>query len=1066
MLRAFYRAVLPEQGVYALFEGPRKRHVWCHSLDELTQQTDARTEQVDLYFATASFAQATERTIANALYRRAFCFDIDAGPAKVAKHGIEKVYEDQSSALRALMTWCRSSELLPAWVIASGAGLHAYFLLDQDVATADWLPVAKAFKAKALADGLKIDPSVTSDAARILRPVGSLHNNGERVKVLGSGTKSYPLEFFAAKTAGFAMPAPRAKRERVKGINDDILDHPIGPPRSLAKIVKGCAAMGEAVEAKGNVAEPYWRAMLGIIKFTIDGAPAAHAVSEGFSGYDYDETQTKYDRWNAGPTTCATFEAENPPACAGCKHHGKIKSPIIVGEMTKEDIAASPVPVPDPVAAAALPQENPFGASFGGDDDDTSIELSAAAQAPLGEPGADPWTEHMPEGFRVLRTATGGYALVQKRGVEKENEVGDKVTVYVDVPFAAVPFWFESWAPGSNENDQAQAVYCIYDLTRKTISRYTMPTKLAATRDGLLGALAGQNVQVFPSTQLAKVVMEDYVKASLERIRAAGQRQKIAERFGTSFNEKGHVLVAQGRHIIDRTGNVYEGVMQEKLKMRGSAYCVPLPGSDTGKWGPEVWDDHILPRARRHVDYLREYYSDPNFLPYQLALMLAWGSPMMAFMQGAYRPGTPLPGIGLTVSLFSPKSGIGKTSAMHAAALAFGVPNAVVLQLDGNNATDNARQGLLQQSGTMPSFMDEMEGIEAKVLAGFVSSVGNGSSKSRMTKELAIQGGVTTALINVMSTNKSHRELVSADRADGAAVQMRLLEINCSDVQPVSHERGQEETKARAAIYDCAGAVGAVIHRAMCVAGPDELNTLGMECADSARAMLAGRQDGRFMWRALGAMLAVRRILKAAGLQVFDGVALQGEFRKWQDAGYEFAEERILPSEGLDLMSMLLSDLASKTLITRGMTDMRHADAKNDIPLNDRAPDDVQARSVLSGRYVLVKTEAVREWAFKRKVSHQTILTKCKQAGVFDIPDGAAKGRFHQQMDLYRGTRLSQGIRTAVFKVWLDKLGIEVNYEQHSLPDNVVAMRDRAATESNEAGAGLLSGLAPGMGRL
>ena len=659
----------------------------------------------------------------------------------------------------------------------------------------------------------------------------------------------------------------------------------------------------------------------------------------------------------------------------------------------------------------------------------------------MGAPAGRPWDEHMPDTFRILPTTNGGFSLVQKRGVEKENEVGQKVMVYMDVQFAAVPFWFESWAPGSNDTDQAQAVYCVYDRARKVITRYTMPTKMVASRDSLLGSLAGQNVQVFPSTATAKAAMEDYVKASLERIRAAGQRQKVAERFGTMYNDKGRVIVAQGRHIIDEHGNVFEGVLQDKLKFRGTAYRVPLPAGDVGKWGPEVWADHINPLAKRHVEYLREFYSDPNFLPYQLAIMLAWGSPMLAFMQGAYQPGTSLPGSGLTVSLYSPQSGIGKTAAMHAAALAFGAPNSVVLQLDDSNATDNARQGLLLQSGTMPSFMDEMEKIDAKVLAGFVSSVGNGVSKSRMTKELSIVGGVPTALINVMSTNKSHRELVSADRTESEAVQMRMMEIECTGVQPVATDRGAQETTARAGLHDCAGAVGAVIHYAMCRAGPEGLNRLGMDCANVARTILAGRQDGRFLWRALGAMLAVRRILKEAGLHVFDGVALQAEFRKWHDAAYEFSAERILPSEGLDLMSMLLSDLASKTLITRGMSDLRGASMKHDVPLNDRIPDDVQARSVLDGGFVLIKTDAIREWAFKRKVSHQTIINKCKQAGVFAVPDGTNDGKFHQKADLFRGTRLSQGVRSPVFKVWLNKLGTGVNYDSHVMPDNVVQLR-------------------------
>ena len=327
-LGAFYRAVLPEQGVYTLFEGMTKRHVWCHDLDELTQQTENRSDMVDLYFATASFRGVTGRTIANALYRRAFCFDIDAGPAKVAKHG-DAVYATQRDALTAVVTWCQAERLMPAWVISSGAGLHVYFLLNQDTHVADWLPVAKALKAKALADGLKIDPAVSGDPARVLRPIGSLHSNGERVSVIMNVPAVYTLAQLTRKVAKYLAPWPRVRNER--SINADVLDQPIGPPKSLGKVAAGCAAMAHAMQARGNVSEPYWRAMLGVIKHTTEGEAAAHEFSDGHADYDYDATQDKLDRWTSGPALCLTFEGENPQACAGCQHRGSIKSPIVLG---------------------------------------------------------------------------------------------------------------------------------------------------------------------------------------------------------------------------------------------------------------------------------------------------------------------------------------------------------------------------------------------------------------------------------------------------------------------------------------------------------------------------------------------------------------------------------------------------------------------------------------------------------------------------------------------------------------------------------------------------------------
>lgn len=1026
MLREFYEAVLPSQGHYALFEGPRKRHIWFDNLDDLTRSTEQKADQPDLYFATASFREPSARTIENALYRRAFCFDIDAGEAKFAKHG-DKVYPSQRAAVAALMGWIRATGLWPAWVLSSGAGLHVYYLLDTDAEVAAWQPVAVALKAMALARGLRIDPAVTADPARVLRPVGALHRSGARVTVLAHEHRTYSLEQLAAETAGHA-PAPPV---REKSANALFLDAPIGPPRTLTKVVQHCAAMRHAVAVKGDVSEPYWRAMLGVIKFTVEGADAAHAASEGHPEYDYHATQQKFDRWTAGPSTCALFEAENPDACAGCKYRGRFKSPIVLGELNDEEVAAQPE-----LAQAADPAPEVAEES----------SWSAVDDEPAPAPAAkEPWDGHLPDGFRIVGIP-GGYMLVVKRQVKvpDETDPGKNKTVTVDSQFSGVPFWFESWAVGSNDTDPALATFCVYDGARKTVSRYTMPTRNAAQRDAMLGTLAAQNVQVYPSNSVTKQLMEDYVKASLERIRAAGQRQKIAERFGTMHDERGNVVVAQGRHLIHAGGEIFEGVTQERLRARSAAYCLPLPENTAGRWGPDVWRDHIYPRARRHIAYLREFYSDPNFRPYQLAIMLAWGSPMLAFMQGTFHAHAPLPGFGLTVSLYSPRSGIGKTAAMSAAALAFGIPSAVVMQLDRKTATDNARQALLAQSGTLPCFMDEMEDVEAKDLASLISSVGNGEPKKRLTKELAVIGGTKTALINVMSTNKSHRELAAADRGESPATQMRLLEIECSGVQHVDADRRAQEARARSDLYDCAGAVGAVIHLAMCTMGSKALNDFGLRCADEACRAINGQQDGRFMWWALGAMLAVRRLLRQAGLDVFDEAGLIEEFKRWHDRGYEFASERLMPTDGVDQLALMLGDMASKTLITQGMTDRRgkhRDDTKFDIPLNDHVPTEVVARSVTNWRYILVKTDAIREWAYRRKVSHQGLIRAGREAGVFELTE---KGDYVTRADLFQGTRLAQGLRVPVVRVLLDKLDPEAQqFIESHLSENVRELHPR-----------------------
>lgn len=1025
MLETFYRAVLPDQGHYALFLLDGRRHIWTPSIDALTRETEKRVDQQGVYFATGSFAEPTERTTENALHRRAFCFDIDAGPEKYAKHG-DKVYKTQRDALAALAAWIKSSGVGPAWILSSGAGLHVYFTLEQPVPVAEWAPVASALKARALFEGLKIDPTVTGDAARILRPPGTLHPSGARVTVLLRSPRTYTLDELRDATAGYApAQAPR------KGSANTIFFEYNGPPRHADKLIRNCAAVGHVAAMRGTVEEPYWRATLGILKHCENGEATAHAISEGYDGYTYAETQKKLDLWTAGPTTCATFEEYNPQACAGCRFRGSYKSPIILGELNDEEVAARAEDATprrdavDPAPSAPQGGDSDFGDFGAGSGDD---------EAPAPRMPAGPWEGHLPENFYIVATPAG-HMMMHNKAVQVEDAAADvradgtrpKKTVSVHTQFAAVPFWIESWSTGEHDGDQALAVYCVFDMHQRCVKRYTLPTKSVANRETLLVALAAQNVQVFPSTPANKQSMEDYVKASLERLRASGQRQKIADRFGTLYRPDGTLAVAQGEHLIAADGSLTVGVVGESLKASARGYRVPLPTEAIGTWARAEWLDNLaLPKAREHVAYLREFYSDPNFRPYQLAIMLAWASPMLAFTQGGFMPGMDLPtGIGLTVSLYSPRSGIGKTACMQAAALAFGNPSDLVTQQDSLGSTKLARQERLAHCGTLPSFMDEMEDLEPEELAGLLSTVANGTTRIRIGKNVQITGGRPMSLVNVMSSNKSHREMVAQARGESAATQNRILEIDCSAVQPVSVEVSVREALRRTKVLHCAGAVGAVIHASVVSLGPEKANKLGLNYAHRARDMISSEQQGRFLWRGLGAMLAVRAILRRVdpALDVFDDDELVKEFKHWHDSGSAFTRDRIFPADGPSQLAIFLADVAGHTLITHDMPDGRRKDSKPQIPLNDRVPDDVQVRIALDTGYAFIRTDAVRAWAAHRKVSYRGMVRMCREAGVMDTAYVTSTGGSDlPKFDLRQGTKYATGVRVSAYKVDLRKL--------------------------------------------
>ena len=337
MLLDFYKAVLPEYGNYCLFILPERRHVWTDSLDKLATASEKLVPRKGVYFATSSFEAATSRTQTNVLGLKSLRLDIDAGPDKFAKHGEGKVYATQKDALVATVQFSKAVGLAPSFIVSSGQGLHIYYALTETVTPDAWEPVAKALALLCVQHKFLADPSVTEDTARVLRPIGSLHSEGRVVSLMKSTGVVYDLAALGAKLGAVIAP----KRKYDLSVNDEVLTTFQGPPSSALKIAQHCPALREIVDLEGDVPEPQWRAMLGLVKRTVEERSIAHEWSIGWKDYDEEDVDAKFDAWTTGPTTCAEF-GKYTDACGACPHKGKIKSPIVLGRAPVVIIEADP----------------------------------------------------------------------------------------------------------------------------------------------------------------------------------------------------------------------------------------------------------------------------------------------------------------------------------------------------------------------------------------------------------------------------------------------------------------------------------------------------------------------------------------------------------------------------------------------------------------------------------------------------------------------------------------------------------------------------------------------------
>lgn len=945
MLKEFYGDILPEEGCYCLTLLPQGEHVWADSLDELVYITEQRIDRSGLYFGTAAFQSFANRKQTNVLGLKALRLDIDAGPEKFAKHGGEGVYETQKDALAACLGFFRETELMPSYVVSSGAGLHVYYCLTEAIDPADWLRLAKGLSALGEKHNLLIDPSVTQDSARILRVPGAPHPNGKRVSILRRTGVVHSPEALR-KSLGL-MEAPR---KFDMSINEDLDLSYQGPPSSAEKIVEHCAALAHVAGVQGNVPEPYWRAMIGLVKRTVEGLEIAQEWSSGHPDYDPSEVENKFHAWTTGPTTCMEF-SKHTKACQSCPHRGKVKSPIALGLMTTTEIQT-------------LPEE----------------EQVVLATPPAPEPTGKPWDGHIPAGFSVEFGKSGQAYLVMHTMVEKESATGEMVPTAVQIPFTHTVFWLSQWAEAEDTDDNAQVIITLW--TGKYLKRYTMDQSLVASTTKLTEFLSGKAIHT-TSHKKAAQAMQDYVKAQLQHIRDDRKNLKVTDHMGLRTLESGELVCTQGKYTIFPDGSIRETMLSGQLRALARAFTIPLPNNTQEIFGPEIWDEFIIPRASKHVEFIKRYYNQAGMERFQLAIMLSMASPLMAFVTGEYAGGAQLPNnSSLTVSLFSRETARGKTTAAQTAIMAYGLPGVLSNDSGKAGASVNARIGTLSLHGTLPSIMDEMGDLLPAEVATTVSSVANGAGKRTFTQSRMLRQEATWSLINIITTNVSQRDMVAAARSAAGPVLYRMLEIDVDGMPEYDQERIAAFREDWADMNrTCAGALGAVIHREICALGLSNMVKLVTKCVDRAEKLVGAKQSDRFQSRGLGAMLALDLILRNAKLSFFDISKLVAEFKVAHDANVNYVIENTLSDNPLEILNQFLLDIASDTIVTQEESHGGFRQAV-DRPLNVKLPDKPKARHILGKGVSYVSVDALKKWCADKSIAERPIIVAARKEEV------------------------------------------------------------------------------------
>jgi len=362
----FMRHVLPSEGWYVVTvidKGQQPKQRSFDTIDQLATFASALSARGhNVYYAVASFNDSGTRK-AHAVSRiKSLFLDIDCG------EDTSKKYATKKDGLLALGQFVKDTGLPKPMVVSSGNGWHVYWVLDRELEVSEWKPVAESLKAACRTHNFRIDPSVPADAARVLRPTGTVNPKGGgevAVAIPANPVSVEALRQCLNKFGGPVVPTPsRGFTSNKTTLINKLAVTQDYPPAKPDVIMSKCAQVNWAANNQKDVSEPMWYGLMGIAAFCEAPEDTAIAWSKDHPTFSEDETIRKVSHWKnatTGPTTCAKFDSERPDICKSCRFNGRIGSPARLGlqreevavEQTAPDQMAFQVPIPKPFKRTA-----------------------------------------------------------------------------------------------------------------------------------------------------------------------------------------------------------------------------------------------------------------------------------------------------------------------------------------------------------------------------------------------------------------------------------------------------------------------------------------------------------------------------------------------------------------------------------------------------------------------------------------------------------------------------------------------------------------------------------------
>lgn len=958
-------------------------HEKCASVDDIIQfGHEASAQGLDAYMALASYGITGGRKQNNVIGVRSVWADIDVG-----KGG--SPYENQAQALQAVGKFATDTGLTPTYIVSSGAGLHVYWGFIRNVDVATYREIASGLKRCTTATRLSADPARATDAASILRIPGTVHRkSGRTVSILtNTGTLYDPQDFFnrcrafapsdegADGKAAEALPPLQTlpslpdDKEGSLGRPDGELAKQLGvapadPTADAELIARGC----KQIAYMGYASYTVWFNAMSVLRRCHNGKKWAHALSSlDKERYNREQTETKFvNSLPDNPCLCATFKQNNPEKCEGCQYDGRIKTPVQISKLAHKP-------------AVSLKQPKVVG-----DDGIVSVKYPEAVDFPRIVIKSDR--------FKVDHR---GIVLVTSQKNEDGTWTSDeKVMCTAKMYYKYARLKYVDKRPTRQhvfevESQSGKSMEVWFDITQDF-------NKFAILR---WFANAGM---FLTSSEFSEKHLMSLMTTYLENVINTAPEFNCYDRFGwyEAQDPMTKELVpsfATGSGLVDAKGMTHVTFAEGAQHIADTWFCHK---GDLEKW--------------KFVPQMYRVLGQPIGM---LAQCMSFAAPLMKYGSGEAQ--------NCILSIYSNKSGRGKSSILRAAASIWGDPSKQFFTQQESVSARCRRLGILNN---MPAFMDEITNASDEELADLSYTLIGGKEKHKLRSsgaEFVKTGDWSTCIFT--TSNGSFKAALSKQYGVTDARLLRVMEYECDFKQYHDQPKVMEYINMCMAMRDENYGLAGPHFMLNLLQKPERLDTATIK-AEHWSMKHGFRSDERFLAYPLALAMQAGRWACEFGLLDYDMDALEQWCIKEFTSQNRAATEEF-KTKTLNVLAEYLNSRLQSTLV---VVDEERGDEMVD-PGNAAAPDpyiiyrpvrEVTVRIVRDAKACYFARYDFIKWCQLNGYNYKAIIDDIKKN--YEVPVSRAR------VDLGKNVSWLSTPRIYCFKVfgegWL-KLGYDIPEE-------------------------------------